>query len=177
MDEGRRELHVTDIAKHALGGILQHASGAMMVMASTVNSYKRFWDTGLFAPSIVNWGMDNKSCTVRLSANGRLEYKVPDSSVNPYLSHSLMLAAIEDGINHKIDPGAPCSKDSYSENGNTLPLTLGEAIKEFKNDSVMYQALPENMANLYTELKTDEWARACSAVTDWEYNMYLEYLP
>lgn len=177
MEENRRELHITDIGKHALGGLLQHASGSMMVMASTVNSYKRFWDTGLFAPSIVNWGMDNKSCTVRLSGNGRLEFKVPDSSVNPYLSHSLILAAIEDGINNKIDPGAPCSKDSYAENGKTLPLTLGDAIKEFQNDAVMYNALPSQMADLYTRLKADEWARACSAVTDWEYNMYLEYLP
>ncbi|AUZ05657.2 MULTISPECIES: glutamine synthetase family protein [Vitreoscilla] len=177
MEKGRRELHLTDVGHHALGGVLNHASGAMMVMASTVNSYKRFWDTGLFAPSIVNWGMDNKSCTVRLSANGRLEYKTPDSSVNPYLSHALMLAAMDDGIVHKMDPGMPSSRDSYAESGRVLPLTLGDAIKEFENDSVMFGALPAEMANLYRDLKADEWARACSAVTDWEYNMYLEYLP
>jgi glutamine synthetase len=36
-----------------------------------VNSYQRFWDAGQFAPSIINWGMDNKTCTVLLSAHGR----------------------------------------------------------------------------------------------------------
>jgi len=114
-EAGRRELHLTEIGRHALGGMLQHAPGSMMVMASTVNSYKRFWDTGLFAPTRINWGMDNKTCTVRLSANGRLEYKLPDASVNPYLSHALLLAAMRDGLQKKSDPGASVDKDSYAD--------------------------------------------------------------
>ena len=64
----------------------------MLVNGSTVNSYKRYWDAGQFAPSRINWGLDNKTCTVRLSANGRLEYKLPDAAVNPYLSHAAILA-------------------------------------------------------------------------------------
>ncbi len=44
-----------------------HTSGAMLINASTVNSYKRYWDAGQFAPSRINWGLDNKTCTVRLS--------------------------------------------------------------------------------------------------------------
>jgi glutamine synthetase len=55
----------------------------------------------------VDWGLDNKSCSVRVSAIGRLEYKIPDASVNPYLSHTLLLAAIEKGLADQIDPGAP----------------------------------------------------------------------
>jgi glutamine synthetase len=39
MDPATRELHVTATAKHALGGMLKHAAGSMLVMASTVNSY------------------------------------------------------------------------------------------------------------------------------------------
>jgi glutamine synthetase len=178
-EPGRRELHLTEVGKHALGGMLQHAGSSMMVMASTVNSYKRFWDTGLFAPTRINWGMDNKTCTVRLSANGRLEYKLPDASVNPYLSHALLLAAMRDGINKQTDPGASVDKDSYADVSEigVLPLTLGDAISAFRANLVMRCALPEEMTELYLALKDDEWARACGAVTDWERNMYLEYLP
>lgn len=178
-EEGRRELHLTETGLHALGGMLEHARGSMMVMASTVNSYKRFWDTGLFAPTRVNWGMDNKTCTVRLSANGRLEYKLPDASVNPYLSHTLLLAAMRDGLQKRTSPGVSVSKDSYADaaTGASLPLTLGDAVRAFEDDDVMRNALPKEMSDLYRDLKADEWARACGAVTDWEREMYLEYLP
>ncbi len=179
-DPGRRELHLTEIGMHALGGVMKHARASMLVMAPTVNSYKRYWDTGLFAPNRLNWGMDNKTCTVRLSANGRLEYKTPDASANPYLTHSLLLASMLDGIQNKLDPGAPDNTDSVSvpdEMHGSLPKTLGEAIKAFDESPLISTALPEKLASLYRDLKVDEWARYCSAVTEWERDMYLEYLP
>ncbi|GAA0569005.1 glutamine synthetase family protein [Halomonas salifodinae] len=179
-EPGRRELHLTETGQHALGGILAHAPGAMMIMASTVNSYKRYWDTGLFAPNCINWGMDNKTCTVRLSANGRLEFKVPDASVNPYLSHVMLLAAMRDGLKNELDPGAPDNSDSIPGSPaetRYLPRTLGDAIAAFDQDAVIQGAMPAEMASLYRDLKTDEWARYCAAVTDWEKSMYEDYLP
>ncbi|MFC3285913.1 glutamine synthetase family protein [Litchfieldella rifensis] len=179
-EEGRTDLHLSDIARYSLGGLLKHTPGAMLIMASTVNSYKRFWDVGQFAPSQVNWGMDNKTCSVRLSAIGRLEYKLPDASVNPYLSHVALLAAIENGIEHKLDPGEAIGTSSYSRDIDAsarIPLTLGEAVEAFKNNPVIKGAFPEAMSSLYVDLKADEWARYCAAVTDWERDMYKEYLP
>ncbi len=85
----------------------------MLVIGSTVNSYKRYWDAGQFAPSKINWGLDNKTCTVRLSANGRLEFKLPDAAVNPYLSHAMLIAACEDGLKNRIDPGTSQQGSSY----------------------------------------------------------------
>ncbi|MFT2793641.1 glutamine synthetase family protein [Serratia sp. T13T92] len=178
-ESGRRELHLTDVGLHALGGMLAHAPGSMMIMASTVNSYKRFWDIGQFAPTRINWGMDNKTCTVRLSANGRLEYKLPDASVNPYLSHTLLLASMLDGIRNKTNPGPSETKDSYVDGGESvgIPLTLGDAVAAFDRDEVVRNAFPAELTNLYRELKADEWARSCGVVTDWERKMYLDYLP
>lgn len=179
-EKGRRELHLTEVGQHALGGVLKHAPGSMIVMGSTVNSYKRYWDTGLFAPSRVNWGMDNKTCTVRLSANGRLEYKIPDASVNPYLSHTLLLAAMKDGIENRIDPGEPDGSNSVPQDlddARILPKTLGDAIQAFDEDAVIQAAMPKEMGELYRALKRDEWARFCASVTDWEQKMYTEYLP
>lgn len=179
-EPGRRDLHLTKTGLHALGGVMAHAPGSMVVMASNVNSYKRYWDTGLFAPNCLNWGIDNKTCTVRLSANGRLEYKVPDASVNPYLSHVLLLGAMREGLDKKLDPGAPDTSDSIPEEGPNaryLPRTLGDAINAFENDSVIQKAMPQDMANLYSDLKKDEWARYCAVVTEWEKTMYEDYLP
>jgi len=179
-EPGRRELHLTETGLHALGGVLAHAPGSMLVMASTVNSYKRYWDAGLFAPNRLNWGMDNKTCTVRLSANGRLEYKIPDASVNPYLSHTLLLAAMRDGLENRLSPGEPDRSDSVprgAEKRTRLPLTLGEAVQAFEDDPLIFGAFPPDLANLYRDLKADEWARFCSVVTEWERKMYTDYLP
>ena len=176
-DTGRRDLHLSKIGQHALGGILTHAAGSAAIMASTVNSYKRFWDGGQFAPTAVNWGMDNKTCTVRLPAVGRLEYKLPDASVNPYISHTALIAAMKDGIDNETDPGDPQVGSSYDdETYETLPLTLGDAVKAFGADSVIREALGAELADQYSAVKFDEWARACGAVTDFDREMYMEFL-
>lgn len=176
-EPGRRELHLSKIGRHALGGILANAADSIAIMASTVNSYKRFWDGGQFAPSTVNWGMDNKTCTVRLSAVGRLEYKIPDAAVNPYLSHTAILAAIKDGLDNSIDPGDPQVGSSYEAGDyDPLPLTLGDAVKAFTTSNVIRSAFDPELADFYAEVKFDEWARACGAVTDFDREMYLEFL-
>ncbi|MGL5912069.1 MAG: glutamine synthetase family protein, partial [Phycicoccus sp.] len=186
-DAGTRALHVTDTARHAIGGLLEHAAGSMAVYAPTVNSYKRFWDTGLFAPNRVDWGLDNKTCTVRVSASGRLELKLPDASVNPYLSHSVVLACLEDGLARRVDPGPPSTADAAdaampdddtaTPRFRPLPLTLGDALRAMAEDTVVTGALGEELSALFLEYKADEWARACGAVTDWDRDMYLEFLP
>jgi glutamine synthetase len=181
VEDGVTELHLSEQGKHALGGLLSHSAGAMAVMGPTVNSYKRYWDAGQFAPSQINWGLDNKTCTVRLSANGRLEYKLPDASVNPYLSHAVLLAAIDDGLKNSIDPGAPQVGSSYGTEGQAafdpLPLTLGEALAAFDRDAYLKESLGPELSSLYLEYKVDEWARFCGTVTEWERETYWDDLP
>ncbi len=178
-EPGRTELHLSEAGRHALGGILSHAAGGMLVFGSTVNSYKRYWDAGQFAPSQINWGMDNKTCTVRLSAVGRLEFKLPDAMVNPYLSHAVLLRSIEDGLAARTDPGEPQAGSSYGGASKfpPLPLTLGEALSAFDGDPVVRSALGDELADLLVAYKADEWARFCGTVTDWEHQMYAEALP
>lgn len=180
-EPGRHELHLTTQGQHALGGLLQHTPGAMLVMGQTVNSYKRYWDAGQFAPSRIDWGLDNKTCTVRLSANGRLEYKLPDASVNPYLSHAILVAAIDDGLKNQTSPGEPTVGSSYASTApelfGKLPLSLGEAITAFEADPFLRESLGEELSDLLVDYKRDEWARFNSAVTSWERDMYWDDLP
>ena len=180
-EDGRADMHLTDEGKHALGGVLMHAPGSMLVYGSTVNSYKRYWDAGQFAPSKINWGLDNKTCTVRLSANGRLELKLPDAAVNPYLSHALLIAAVEDGLDNAIDPGEPWVGSSYEGEQDKrfapLPLTLGEAIDAFEADPLLRRTLGDELADLLVDYKRDEWARFCGYVTDWEKDIYWDDAP
>lgn len=177
-EPGRRELHITAAARAALGGLLDHAAESMAVYASTVNSYKRYWDAGQFAPSRVDWGLDDRSRSVRVSASGRLELKLPDSIVNPYLSHLMILAAMDDGLARGTDPGpAPEPGEPGPERFAPLPLTLGDAVEAFAASAFAEQALGPDLKAIYAEFKQDEWARYCGALTDWEFEMYRSWIP
>ncbi|ASU84411.1 glutamine synthetase [Nocardiopsis gilva YIM 90087] len=176
VDPTVRRLHLTEIGRHAVGGILSHAGAASAVMGPTVNSYKRYAQANPVTPTRADWGLDNKTCTVRLPVNGRLEVRSPDALVNPYLSHAVLLAAIEDGIKNEIDPGPP--KEGAYGDGTALfpdlPLTLGEALDRFDADPVVTSALGAETAELYRAVKAAEWMGFCGAVTDWEQRMYAD---
>ncbi|MBP1327379.1 glutamine synthetase [Leucobacter exalbidus] len=176
VEDGRVELHATDTARHAIAGMLLHTPGSMVVMASTVNSYKRFWDAGQFAPSGADWGLDTRGVAIRISANGRMEYRLPDASVNPYLSHLFLLAAIEHGLEAQLDPGDPGQPSALLDNV-VVPNTLGTAIEAFEQDEYLMGAIPEELSRIYVQLKRDEWARYCGQITQWEFDQYWEAIP
>ncbi|MFV0435518.1 MAG: glutamine synthetase family protein [Leucobacter sp.] len=176
IEDGRVELHATDTARHAISGMLIHTPGSMLVMASTVNSYKRFWDVGQFAPSGADWGFDTRGVAIRISANGRMEYRLPDASVNPYLSHLYLLAAIERGLEDRLEPGDP-GKPSEAISRVRVPNTLGSAIEAFEADEYLMGAMPEELTRIFAQLKRDEWARYCGLITEWEFEQYWEAIP
>lgn len=175
-EDGHVELHISKLAGHAIAGMLTHSPGSMMVMGSTVNSYKRFWDLGQFAPDEPTWGLDTRGAAVRISANGRMEYRLPDASVNPYLSHLYLLAAIEDGLERQLDPGEPEVLSGDLADAR-LPRTLGEAIHAFESDEYLLNSIPEELTAVYLELKEDEWARYCGVISQWEHDQYWEAIP
>ncbi|TCK21076.1 glutamine synthetase family protein [Pseudonocardia endophytica] len=176
VEDGRVELHVTEQARQAIAGMLVHSPGAALVMGSTVNSYKRYWDVGQFAPDEPTWGLDNRGAAVRISSNGRMEHRLPDAAVNPYLSMVYLLASIEDGLARELDAGEP-DVAGGDVAGIRLPRTLGEAIEAFRADAYLMDAVPAELTSVYLELKSDEWARFCGTITQWEFDQYWEMLP
>ena len=77
IDPGNPQIHVTEVARHAVGGLLSNSRSMLAFLASTVNSYARYWHVGAFAPTIANWGFDNRTCAIRVSASGRLSTSFP----------------------------------------------------------------------------------------------------
>ena len=79
------------IGLQAIGGVLEHLRALTCITAPTVNSYRRFWDAGFWAPIFADWGFQNRTTALRISAPGRFEYRSVDSAVNPYLSFAALL--------------------------------------------------------------------------------------
>jgi len=166
----------------AIGGILEHLAALTAVTASTVNSYRRLWDTGFWAPVFAAWGYQNRTTALRVSAPGRFEYRSVDSAVNPYLSLAALIAAMRDGIDRKLDPGEPEERNIYEamsagKQVKRIPMTFGDALDALEADEVVKSALPGDMYKVFMHYKRDEWERYCATVSDWDVAEYLDVLP
>ena len=83
------------IGLNCIGGLIRHVGALTAIGSSTVNSYRRLWDTGFWAPVYADWGYQNRTCALRISAPGRFEYRSVDSTVNPYLMAAGILKAFD----------------------------------------------------------------------------------
>jgi glutamine synthetase len=167
---------------YAIGGVLTHLRALTAITAPTVNSYRRFADAGFWAPIFADWGFQNRTTALRISAPGRFEYRSVDSSVNPYLSFAGLLTCMEDGLDRSLDPGPPETGNIYDaiaagKSVERIPRTLGEALDALVDDPVVCRALPGEMLDVFLHYKRDEWDRFISTVTEWDIKEYLDILP
>jgi glutamine synthetase len=109
---------LSDMALHAIGGVLKHAPALLAFCAPTTNSYKRLVP-GYEAPVNLAYSRRNRSASCRIPMYSpspkakRVEFRCPDPSCNPYLGFSAILMAALDGVQNKINPGEPFDKDMY----------------------------------------------------------------
>ena len=170
------------IGLQAVGGIVTHLGALTAIGCSTVNSYRRLWDTGYWAPVFADWGFQNRTTGLRISAPGRFEYRAVDSMVNPYLICSALLKAFEDGMDNDIDPGEPENRNIYQamEAGKEvkrLPMSLGDALQRLEEDEVIKSSMPDEMYKVFKWYKNDEWEKFMATVTHWDLETYIDCLP
>jgi glutamine synthetase len=131
----------SDIGLYAIGGLLKHAPSICAFSNPTTNSYKRLVP-GFEAPVNLAYSQRNRSASIRIpmySASPkakRLEFRCPDPSSNPYLTFSVMLMAMLDGIKNKINPGEPLDKDIYDlepEELSKVPKAPGSLDESLNN--------------------------------------------
>ena len=149
-----------------------------------INSYKRLVP-GYEAPVNVAWSMRNRSPLVRIpdrrGLGTRCELRMPDPSCNPYLALTVQLAAGLDGIERKLEPREPVSRNiftmSYRDRRkyriDELPRDLHEALDSLEADEVVRDALGEHIYSRFVEAKRQEWQEYSATVTPWEIDSYL----
>jgi glutamine synthetase len=145
-----------------------------LLYAPNINSYKRFADRS-FAPTVVAWGLDNRTCALRVVGHGdnlRVECRVPGGDVNQYLAVAALIAGGLHGIEHDLPLPEPCAGNAYqmSEDGKAeqLPGTLAEAATLFDASAVAREAFGDAVVNHYVNNARVEVAAFNATVTDWE---------
>ncbi len=167
---GDRYAGLSELALHAIGGILEHAPAILAFAAPTTNSYRRLVP-GFEAPVNLVMSARNRSAAVRIpmySPNPkakRLEFRCPDPTANGYLAWTAMLMAALDGIQNKIDPGEPLDADIYELDAEELgkyrhtPGSLAEAIKALEEDHKFLTAggvFTEDLVEMWIKWKREE---------------------
>ncbi len=171
---------LSEVARHAVGGILAHAPALAAVANPTINSYKRFGPDTL-APWLIDWGMDNRSAMVRIpperGSASRMELRLGDASANSYLAIAGMLAAALLGVRNKIEPPEPLVGYGYDvTKSDKLPGTLGDALDALEADTEMVDVLGSQFTKAFLTYKRDEIERFNSWITDWEFHEYTYHL-
>lgn len=183
----KRGLGLSPTAYHFLAGLLEHARALTAVLAPSINSYKRLvvgraLSGSTWAPAYVSYGDNNRTCMARIPY-GRIELRLADGSANPYLATAVMIAAGLDGIERKLDPGEPVNENLYEftpqelkkRKIKVLPQNLNEALDALEGDSVLCNALGNDVAQEFIRLKRMEWVEYQRHVSQWEIDRYLEF--
>jgi glutamine synthetase len=189
-DPQEAKYHLSDEARHYIGGVFHHVKEICLVLSQWVNSYKRLVP-GYEAPAYISWGTRNRSALVRIpeykpgkEKATRIEVRSPDPACNPYLAFAMMLAAGLRGIEEKTEPPPPEEKDIYAMsaeerkelNIDCLPGSLEEAIREFEKSQLAQETLGDHIFHSLVANKKVEWDRYRVHVGDYELKKYLPWL-
>jgi len=153
-----------------IAGVLATLRDLTLFLAPNVNSYKRF-AVGSFAPTAVAWGVDNRTCSLRVVGHGasrRVECRLAGADVNPYLAIAALIAGGLHGIERDLDLEPAFEGNAYLSDKPRVPTTLREAAELFGSSDVARDAFGDEVVahylnNAHVELEAFE-----AAVTDWE---------
>ena len=122
---------LSDLAMHAIAGVLRHAPALLAITNLTTNSYKRLVP-GYEAPVNLAYSQRNRSVACRIPMYSpspkakRIEFRCPDPTANPYTAFAAILLAAIDGIQNKMDPGEPLDANAYDQPVDSdVPTTPG----------------------------------------------------
>ena len=164
--------------EHFIAGQLAVLPELVLWHAPNINSYKRYVP-GSFAPTAVRWGVDNRTCAMRLVGHGgglRVENRVPGGDVNPYLAVAAMIAAGLHGVDRELPLEEAFEGNAYTAEGARVPSTLRDALDLWLKSELAREAFGSDVVEHYANAARVEMAAFDAAVTDWELQRGFERL-
>ncbi len=164
------ELGMSRMFRHFLAGQLTTMRELTLFFAPNINSYKRYVD-GSFAPTAVAWGLDNRTCSLRVVGHGhslRVENRVPGGDVNQYLAVAALIAGGLYGIENELELEPMLEGNAYGSDAERVPTTLRAAAELFGASSIAREAFGDEVVEHYVNNARIELKAYDAAVTDWE---------
>ncbi|MGV8969969.1 MAG: glutamine synthetase family protein [Microbacteriaceae bacterium] len=156
--------------EHFIAGQLATLKELSLFLAPNINSYKRFVE-GSFAPTAAAWGLDNRTCALRVVGRGlglRVENRVPGGDVNQYLAVAALIAGGLYGIENELELEPIFEGNAYTSTKPRVPSSLRDAISLFESSVVAKEAFGQDVVDHYLNYARIEQRAYDAAITDWE---------
>lgn len=187
------KIHLSKLAYHFIGGILEHLQGLVAMTCPSVNSYRRLKPQA-WSSAYACYGPDNREAAIRVPSTfkGReetsvnIELKAADGSANPYIALGGVIAAGLDGIEREImppansllvvDPATLTEEERNRRNIHRLPDTLEKAIFALENDAYLTKSMGSDLATSYLAVRKGEMNFFSKEDKDFEFqNHFYKY--
>lgn len=163
--------------RHAVGGLQETMSDAMLLWAPHANSYRRY-ARNWYVPLNPSWGYNNRSVALRVPAGPdqarRIEHRVAGADANPYLVMGAVLAGVLHGLTNAIEPDQPVEGDATKKFAPTLPTDWHRSILEFEQSPWIEAHFGAVFQGLLATIKRDEYAIFQSNVSPLDIQWYLQ---
>lgn len=168
---------MSDTMRWFLGGLIAGARELSLLVASTINAYKRY-ALASWAPINIVWARDNRTCAFRVVGTGsslRIENRLPGGDANAYLAYAAVLAAGLHGIEQRIEPPPEYRGNGYAATDcERMPQAMYEAIAAFGASDLARAAFGDLVVDHYLNMARVEQQAYDAMVSDWERRRYLE---
>jgi glutamine synthetase len=176
------EYGMSEAQRHFVAGQQRHMPELAAMVAPTVNSYRRLVP-GFWAPTDASYGIDNRTCALRVITGGptsqRVEYRVAAADSNPYLALAAAIASGLQGIEDRVEPEGPVNGNAYEKKFPkrlALPRSLDEAARRFAASRMAAHAFGDAFVEHFAASRDWEAREFSRAVTDWELARYFEII-
>lgn len=175
---------MSGVQAHFVAGQIKYMRELCAMVAPTINSYTRLVK-GAWAPTTATWGIDNRTCSVRVipgsAGSQRVEYRLAAADGNPYLVAAAALASGLRGIREQLELVEPIAGNAYEYDHilpveRQLPPTLRDAAGLFRTSEMARDSFGDEFVDHFSA--TREWeSRAFERmITDWEMSRYFEII-
>jgi glutamine synthetase len=173
---------ISTAMRHFIGGQQALMPELLAMIAPTVNAYTRLIP-GFWAPTEATWGVDNRTCALRVIGGGaksqRVEFRVAAADANPYLALAAAIGAGLWGIEHGIEPTEPIVGNAYEQRHPkrlSLPQSLGEAAQRLQRSKAARALFGDAFVEHFAASRDWEERQARKAITDWQLQRYFEII-
>lgn len=189
-DEGGKAVFHDPGAPHQMSDSMRHFVAGQQIMmpellamiAPTVNSFTRLIP-GFWAPTEASWGIDNRTCALRVIPGGaksqRVEYRIAAADANPYVVLAAALASGLWGIEIQAALTDPVMGNAYDRQFPAelkFPGTLWEAAQRLKASAMARDWFGEAFVAHYAATREWEEREFRKHITDWELERYFEII-
>ena len=160
----------TALFRHYVAGLQRYLPLVIPMLAPNVNSYRRLRPR-FDAPINVQWGIDNRSCGLRVpvssSSSRRIENRLAGADANPYLAIAASLVCGYLGMTERLKPTNQIKGTAYRM-AHTLPKTANEALQKFQACRPVKQLLGERFVKALSIVKAAELEAYTNVISSWE---------